>query len=88
VWLLIVTGLLFGGCAVAVIGAASQMDTTSPAAAEAPAGEAPADKAPAEAPAGPETKAGLNQPARDGKFEFTVTKVACGRRTVGTNQFT
>jgi len=31
----------------------------------------------------PTVKAGLSQPARDGKFEFIVTKVAYGKRTVG-----
>jgi hypothetical protein len=89
VWLLIVTGLLFSGCTAALVGAASLTDTSSPPAAEAPAEEAPTDKAPGEqAPAEPDTKAGLNQPVRDGKFEFTVTKVACGRKTVGSNEFT
>jgi hypothetical protein len=27
--------------------------------------------------------AGLNDPARDGKFEFTVTNIECGRTTIG-----
>jgi hypothetical protein len=27
--------------------------------------------------------AGLNQPARDGKFEFTVKKVDCGKTSIG-----
>ena len=31
----------------------------------------------------PAAAAGLNQPARDGKFEFTVTKVECGIAQVG-----
>jgi hypothetical protein len=35
----------------------------------------------------PEKEAGLNQPVRDGKFEFTVTKVDCTKRTIGSNQF-
>lgn len=35
-----------------------------------------------QAAAGP-VAAGLNQPARDGKFEFTVTKVQCGVAQVG-----
>jgi hypothetical protein len=30
------------------------------------------------------SNAGLNQPARDGKFEFTVTAVDCGATTIGT----
>lgn len=29
----------------------------------------------------------INQPARDGKFEFTVTKIQCGVTTVGANQY-
>lgn len=29
----------------------------------------------------------INQPARDGKFEFTVTKITCGEKTIGTNQY-
>lgn len=35
-------------------------------------------------PAGTTTTYGLNQPARDGKFEFTVTKVECGKAELGT----
>lgn len=31
--------------------------------------------------------AGVGQPARDGKFEFTVTKVQCGVPSVGTELF-
>ena len=31
--------------------------------------------------------AGIGQPARDGKFEFTVSKLECGPTTVGTNQY-
>jgi hypothetical protein len=36
-----------------------------------------------------DTKAeiGLNQPANDGKFEFTVTGIKCGTASVGSNQF-
>lgn len=29
----------------------------------------------------------LNEPATDGKFEFTVASVECGKPTVGTNQY-
>ena len=29
----------------------------------------------------------LNQPARDGKFEFTVKSMECGRTSVGTNEY-
>ena len=31
---------------------------------------------------------GIGQPARDGKFEFTVKGVECGRGSVGANQYT
>ena len=34
------------------------------------------------------TTVGLNQPARDGKFEFTVTSVQCGLASVGTDPLT
>jgi hypothetical protein len=89
VWLLVVMGLLFGGCTVALLGAASQIDTSSPPITEAPAAEEPTDQTTAEESAEePAAKAGLNQPARDGKFEFTVTKIDCTKRTVGSNEFT
>ena len=32
---------------------------------------------------GSATSYGLNQPARDGKFEFTVTKMECGKPELG-----
>lgn len=33
------------------------------------------------------TIAKLNEPARDGKFEFVVKGVECGKTTIGTNQY-
>lgn len=33
------------------------------------------------------TVAKLNKPARDGKFEFVVKSVECGKTTIGTNQY-
>ena len=33
------------------------------------------------------TVAKLNEAARDGKFEFTVKSVECGKTTIGTNQY-
>lgn len=52
--------------------------------APAPAPAAPAPAAPAPAPAAPaETIPGLNTPVRDGKFEFTVTNVDCGKAQIG-----
>lgn len=35
----------------------------------------------------PATTAKLNEVARDGKFEFTVTSVECGKTSAGTNQY-
>lgn len=35
----------------------------------------------------PVTVAKLNEPAKDGKFEFTVKSVECGKTTIGTNQY-
>lgn len=34
-----------------------------------------------------ETVAKVGEPARDGKFEFTVKSVTCGKSSVGTNQY-
>ncbi len=34
-----------------------------------------------------ETVAKVGEPARDGKFEFTVKSVTCGKASVGTNQY-
>jgi hypothetical protein len=34
-----------------------------------------------------ETVAKIGEPARDGKFEFTVKGVTCGKETVGTNEY-
>ncbi|GAB4587621.1 DUF4352 domain-containing protein [Nocardia sp. IFM 10818] len=42
---------------------------------------------PAAAPAEDKPTPGLNTPVRDGKFEFVVTEVQSGIRTVGTNEF-
>ncbi len=33
------------------------------------------------------TVAKLNEPARDGKFEFVVKAVECGKTTIGTNEY-
>jgi hypothetical protein len=38
-----------------------------------------------QAGATPGAGVGLNQPARDGKFEFTVSEVECGKSKVGTD---
>lgn len=35
----------------------------------------------------PATVAKLNEAARDGKFEFVVKSVECGKTTIGTNQY-
>jgi hypothetical protein len=77
--------LLFAGCTAAVLGAASNIDTTTP---NEPAAEEPAEETTAEESAdGPTATAGLNDPVRDGKFEFTVTKVDCSRTELG-DEFT
>src|SRR5690349_9484901 len=58
------------------------------------ASDSTGDDKPAAAAAGKATKgapkqdsstAGLNQPARDGDFQFTVTKLKCGVSHVGTD---
>jgi hypothetical protein len=49
---------------------------------EAPVQQAAASQAPAEAAA-----PGLKQPVRDGKFEFVVSKVECGAKTLGEAPF-
>ncbi|WP_328459438.1 DUF4352 domain-containing protein [Actinoplanes sp. NBC_00393] len=76
------------GAAVALtlIGCASAGEGEDTAAANAPAEAGTA--APAEQKTEKEEKEktpGLNDPARDGKFEFTVTKVKCRVNKVGTN---
>jgi hypothetical protein len=95
VWLLIVGGLLFAGCTAALIGAVSSVSTSTTAAPVAAPDTTVEDttattKAPAttRAPASTARQTGLNRAVRDGKFEFTVTKVDCTKRTVGSNEFT
>lgn len=69
--------LMFAGC-VALLGtAANEVSNSSSPAAEPVAGQPPAGQPPA--------AAGLNTPVRDGKFEFTVTKVDPGHAAVGTD---
>lgn len=41
-----------------------------------------------ESDSGQAATAKIGQPARDGKFEFTVTKMTCGQKTIGNNEFT
>lgn len=49
-------------------------------------GTGAASAAPTKHTTGKQDKApGLNQPARDGKFEFTVTRVKCGATKVGSD---
>ncbi|HEX8762394.1 MAG TPA: DUF4352 domain-containing protein, partial [Candidatus Saccharimonadales bacterium] len=33
------------------------------------------------------TTAKIGEPARDGKFEFTISAVKCGETTIGTNEY-
>lgn len=57
---------------------------SAPAAASAaPAEEAPAEEAPAEEAPAEEAGLGIGDPAADGKFTFTVKKVKCGVKKVG-----
>jgi hypothetical protein len=72
---------------------------SSPAPTSAPADKAAADKAAADKAAADKAAAdkaaadkaaavaGLNTPVVDGKFTFTVTKVECGKTTIGTSSF-
>lgn len=75
-----------GSVVIALIGGSNKpaSETADP---PADAGSAPtsgeADKAaPKKAPAAKKA-AGIGDPVRDGKFEFTVTRVDCGKKTVG-----
>jgi hypothetical protein len=84
--------LCCGGGAIAAIAGGDDKTATTTAAepttgantatGEAPTAKAPAVKATQAAPPA-DTSPGLNDKVRDGKFEFTVTKVSCGRTQVG-----
>ncbi|MFY1694154.1 MULTISPECIES: DUF4352 domain-containing protein [unclassified Solwaraspora] len=62
-------------------------DGTDTAVAPADGGEpdAPAEEAPPPAPA---AEPGIGDPVRDGKFEFVVNKIECGKSKVGSGFFT
>lgn len=63
----------------------SSGDSQSGSSNEAPASEQAASGSDSEESAAPaEPEIGLNEEARDGKFAFTVTKVKCGAKKVGT----
>ena len=69
------------------ITATSQPTTGEPSAAQPPPAQPPAEEPQAEEPAQEEQVATVGQPARDGKFEFVVTKVEPPAKTIGTNEF-
>ncbi|SHN47891.1 DUF4352 domain-containing protein [Cryptosporangium aurantiacum] len=71
-----ILALCVAGGLVGALGGGSGAGTDT---AAAPSGDAPEQSAKSE-----EKPAGLNTPVRDGKFEFTVTSVQCGKTTVGT----
>lgn len=73
-----------GGVIIATQGGGS--DATSPATSGSDkTASAPADKA---APAPAAKSAGLNTAVRDGKFEFTVTSMKCGVKSIGPAELT
>lgn len=76
----VLSNLLGGGDDAVTTGAADEASSTASAGASAPAKKkattAPAKKAP-----------GIGTPVRDGKFQFTVTKVTKGKNRVGSADF-
>jgi hypothetical protein len=70
--------LCCGGVAINAMGD----DDEEPAATQTNAAE-PATKAGENAKPAEKSQAGLNDPVRDGKFEFTVSKIDCGKTKVG-----
>ncbi len=76
--------LLFIVIALANGGKSSTPTASNPAAAPPASTSQPATSTAAAPPAAP-AAAGLNTPVRDGKFEFTVSKVDCGKTQVGAN---
>jgi hypothetical protein len=80
---------ILGGAALVValgcgVSSGDGTDTDEPAGAEA-ATTAPAKQAAGKAETKQDKKPGLNDPVRDGKFEFTVTRVKCGATKVGSS---
>jgi hypothetical protein len=88
---LIVAGLLAaccaGGATFALLSSAAIRDAVGlgNSAPTAPSNPAPATTHPPAATTPP--PAGLNTPVRDGKFQFVVTAVNCGRKSVGAGPF-
>jgi hypothetical protein len=80
VWLWVFLGvvLLFGGC-VAILSQGTQSPTGSSPGANTATGSTTSQAVP--------EGAGMNQPVRDGKFEFVVTKVESGQTKVGNDTF-
>jgi hypothetical protein len=84
--LLVVAGVIAaccgGGATIALISSAAVRDAVgiSP---DNPGGPAPITTAPQPTTPAPPPEPGLNTPIRDGKFEFVVTSVSCGHKSVG-----
>jgi hypothetical protein len=83
--LLVIAGILAaccgGGATIALISSAAIRDAIGISSAN-PPGPEPTTQTPPTTPALP-ADAGLNTPVRDGKFEFVVTSVSCGHKSVG-----
>jgi hypothetical protein len=74
IWTVIIVLLLLGGIGAAAGGGSSNKNNSSSSSGSSSSSSAKAT-------------AKLNEPARDGKFEFTISKVTCGEAKVGTNQY-
>jgi uncharacterized protein DUF4352 len=87
--LLIVVGVLAaccaGGATFALLSSAAIRDAVGlgPAAPAAPSNPPPASQPTTPPPPTVPAPAGLNTPVRDGKFQFVVTSVDCGHKSVG-----
>ncbi len=79
-------GVMLIGCMSVIASGGGSAPTADPAAAtEGTAAEAAADPKTTEKVTKKDETPGLNQPVRDGKFEFTVTGVKCGVGRVGSS---
>ncbi|WP_433666914.1 DUF4352 domain-containing protein [Nocardia sp. CA-136227] len=91
--LLILAGIVILCGIGSALGGKSTKSAESPATSTPGAPVAPAAGAPGNAPAAPAPTTekppapGLNTPVRDGKFEFTVTEIQTGIKTVGDNPY-
>lgn len=84
--LIVVGNLANGGTEPADAGSASSTTPTASGAAKSPASKKPAkktDSATTKSKTEAESTPGLNTPVRDGKFEFVVKHIDCGKSKVG-----